>query len=509
MAIVMMSPVFGMFDRQIFLGVSVPVSIGVMFSVWWVGDPYAALIQSGSAILLLVVMSLNKTLVRQTRSGFVSAIERERLVEELDRRVRRDELTKAPNRLAFTELLSVKVSQEQACGLLMIDLDGFKVVNDVHGHAVGDQLLIEVARRIAQLVGRQDRVFRLGGDEFAVIVDEPEQAEEVGHTIVESVSREFDLDGVRVHVGASVGVATLLSAVGVDEVIARADRAMYTSKAAGRNRTTVYRSTNDSYDVSRSAMEAALENSEFVLRYQPIVDLVTGEILAFEALARWRHADASITAPDQFIPHIEANELHQRFGGTMIMTALRDHARLNAAGLLAPGTRVHVNVSPAQLDSVEGVDVIAACVSERSFDLSALTIEITESALLGDRATIASVLAACRSHNVEVALDDFGTGYSSLSVLRDHRVDELKIDRSFTAGAVDDPSCRGVISALVEFARHQTVTLTAEGVETHGQVNELLHLGVRRAQGFLFAQPMAFDELRRYLMMRAVHTVDI
>ncbi len=499
-AILLSSPVFGMFDRRFCYVVAGPLLAGSMLSAQIRNDPDAGLIVVGSAVLLAAILSTNRTLHRQTRAAAEGSIDREHLLAELDRRVRRDELTQAPNRLAFTELLEQSISGGSPCGVLLIDLDGFKSVNDSLGHAGGDRLLIDTVQRLGAAVGSEERVFRLGGDEFAVVVDDPSVAEDLAHAIVAALSTPFLIHGVPVHVGASVGVTTSGIGSGVDDVIDFADRAMYASKASGRNRVTVYRSELDDFgDLSRSALESALDESEFIPYYQPIVDLGTGAVVGIEALARWRHPDGTISPPERFITHIEETRLHHRLGGHMIIVALEDHGRLRAAGLIDDGARMHVNASPVQLESLTKVLEIARCAVSRKLDLAALTIEVSEAALLRNETTIEPVLAVCRSHGVRIALDDFGTGYSSLAVLREHPVEELKIDTSLVATLLTDASCRGIVAALVELTRHAGMTLSAEGVETAEQADELRRLGVHRAQGFLCAHPMTFDDLTSYL----------
>jgi diguanylate cyclase len=501
--IMIASAVYGMYERLVCLLLMVPLGVVTVAGFFIRHDPDATTLTVAAAALVGVSLSLNSGLVRHTRRSISIDIERERLMAllseehaELDLRVRRDVLTNAPNRLAFTELVSSAIARREPIALLLIDLDGFKRVNDTHGHGAGDDVLVESVERFGVVVGDRCRVFRLGGDEFAVVLSDLSTASSVAERLVLSMRPPFIVEGAPCSVGASIGIATTDGTLDIDQLLGQADRAMYASKSGGRDRATMFTDGLLGLALTRAELEGALDRNEFVPYYQPIFSSETGELEAFEALARWRRGDGSICSPDEFIPAIESLGLHHQLGGRMFLASLRDRQRLVDEGLIDEGVRVHVNLSPIQLDELDHVEAIASVARDRGYAVDRLTVELTETSLLVDAALARQILELAKTYGVQVALDDFGTSYSSLSLLRETPFDELKIDREFVSGVVDDPVCRAVVAAVVELGAQLGVAVTAEGVETTEQAEALSSLHVHRMQGYLYGRPVPLAQFR-------------
>jgi diguanylate cyclase (GGDEF)-like protein len=509
--IMIASAVYGMYERLVCLLLMVPLGVVTVAGFFIRHDPDAMTLTVAAAVLVGVSLSLNSGLVRHTRRSISIDLERERLMAllseehaDLDLRVRRDVLTNAPNRLAFTELVSSAITRREPIALLLIDLDGFKRVNDTHGHGAGDDVLVESVERFGGVVGDRLRVFRLGGDEFAVVLSDMSTASSVAEKLVLSMRAPFIVEGAPCAVGASIGIATTDGTLDIDRLLGQADRAMYASKSGGRDRATMFAEDLPGYPLTRAELESALDRNEFVPYYQPIFSSETGVLVAFEALARWRRADGSICSPDEFIPAIESLGLHHQLGGRMFLASLRDRQRLFDEGLIDEAVRVHVNLSPVQLDDLDHVEAIASIARTRGYAVDRLTVELTETSLLVDGALARQILELAQTYGVQVALDDFGTSYSSLSLLRETPFDELKIDREFVLGAVDDPTCRAVIAAVVQIGEQLGVTVTAEGVETTEQAEALKSLNVHRMQGYLYGRPVPLTQLRALLASKGV-----
>jgi diguanylate cyclase len=507
-AILLASATFGIYQRSMCLVHVVPVYLGQLVAWIVLDDPGIVVLIVGMVGLIVFVLAVNGVLVRGTRSAFELSRERENLLGELNceradlaRQVRVDVLTGAQNRLAFNEAINELAAQNQRCAVLLVDLDGFKSVNDSLGHATGDKLLIESVQRIVAVVGDATAVFRLGGDEFAVALAAVDgiAADAMSERIVDAFRTAFILDNRATSVGASVGTAISGQGFDPEDLLAQADRALYASKANGRNRATRFPDRDQgSGRLTRVEIERALEAREFVPFYQPVIDMRTGRVEALEALARWRR-NGQIVTPDGFLAEIEAYKLYHGLGSRMFLKSLSDLQSLANEGLIGDHVRVHVNMSPVQLDGVQHVHDTAQCGKTLGLDPSRLTIEITEAALLRDTKTAQAMLAAARELGVEVALDDFGTGYSSLSLLLITPVHHLKIDRAFVTPVVHDAACQAVISGIVAMAQRLGIPVTAEGVETIEQAAALQKLGVFFAQGYLYAKPMSLADLRTFL----------
>lgn len=415
----------------------------------------------------------------------------------IQRLARYDTLTALPNRMTFHEELERRLATPgNRAGLLYIDLDGFKLVNDTRGHGVGDVLLKEVAARLGTVCNAPAvTVGRLGGDEFAVVLphDDVAKAEAMAHRIIEAVSAPYDLAHGNIRIGASVGIAVAPEHGKTGEtLLTRADIALYAAKATGKGRSRIFGVEMESRVHERVRLEnklrVALKDREglFVF-YQPIVSIETGKVTAREALVRWHHSSRGWISPAEFVPVAEQSGLIDPLGEFVLDTACRD-----AAGW-KDGARVAVNVSAAQLGKgVLAKGVLAALVAS-GLPADRLEIEVTETALLDEERDVLGELRRIRGLGVRVALDDFGTGFSSLSHLRAFPFDKIKIDGSFVKDSVDRPDCAAVVRAVADLGKRLRVTTVAEGVETQAQLNRIREEGCTEVQGYLFGRPAPSD----------------
>jgi diguanylate cyclase (GGDEF)-like protein len=416
----------------------------------------------------------------------------------LEHRVGRDPLTGLHNREVFTDELTRALARHGRSalhlGVLFIDVDSFKQINDSVGHEAGDHLLSEAARRLREAVRAGDVVGRLGGDEFAILLELLEsdyEAVAVARRVLQSFGRPFELgSGGAINVTASVGLATAHDAhKPADRVIREADIAMYRAKATGRNRFAIFdtplRVAVDRRLTVERDLRNALERNEFAVFYQPVVSLTDGRVVACEALLRWTHHEWGLISPGEFIPLAEENGLIVQIGAWVLETALEQVAAWRAAG---HEIDVSVNISARQL-----TENIAAMVSAQlqraAVPAQSLYLEVTETAVLSDPLGAASRLAELRALGVRIAFDDFGTGYSSLRHLSQLPVDVIKLDRTFVnALNREEPRRdRAILIAVTSAARELGISVIAEGVEDAAQLAELRRAGCDYAQGYLFA----------------------
>lgn len=410
-----------------------------------------------------------------------------------------DSLTELANRHTFQAQLEEWLSSRRGrFGLLFIDLDGFKLINDTKGHGVGDELLRQVADRLRSAFKRSDVfIARLGGDEFAGIIPDvsSDRAIELGNSLIELLSAPYQLDLERqLEIGASIGIA-LAPEHGeeADTLLSRADIALYAAKAAGKGTVRLFCVDMEKqiqqklhFEVS---LRAALESEEglFVF-YQPIVDIATGRVTAREALMRWHLPGHGWVSPGEFIPVAEQSGLSDKLGAFVLHRACRDAARWE------DGARVAVNISANQIGKGTLAQVVLSTLVESGLSPDRLEIEVTETALLGDEHLTIGDLRQLRSFGVRIALDDFGTGYSSLAHLRIFPFDKIKIDGSFVKDAVTQPECAAVVRAVADLGRRLGVTTVAEGVETCDHLDCIRQEGCSEFQGFLNGRPMPTDE---------------
>jgi diguanylate cyclase (GGDEF)-like protein/PAS domain S-box-containing protein len=416
----------------------------------------------------------------------------------LEHRVGRDPLTALPNREVFIDELTRALARHARSslhlGVLFIDLDSFKQINDSIGHEAGDRLLAEVAQRLRDAVRGGDVVGRLGGDEFAILLellDSDHEAVAVARRVLKAFVEPFDLGSGPVTVSASVGLATAHDAEKTaDRVIHEADIAMYRAKASGRNRFAIFdadlRLEVDRRLTVERDLRSALARDEFEVHYQPVVSLADGSVVSFEALLRWTHREWGVISPDEFIPLAEENGLIVPIGAWVLGTALRQLAEWRSGGA---DLSVSVNISPRQLAD-EGVGAtVAALLAEAGVPASALCLEVTETAVLSEPIRAATRLAELRALGVRIAFDDFGTGYSSLRHLSQLPVDVIKLDRTFVSALnrEDAHRDRAILIAVTTAARELAISVIAEGVEDTEQLAELHRAGCGFAQGYLFS----------------------
>lgn len=387
-----------------------------------------------------------------------------------------------------------------AVAVLYVDLDGFKAVNDRHGHAAGDRVLVQAADRMRTIVRGSNTLARLGGDEFAIVQiaeKQPASAKALAERIVEILGQPYDLgESIQAAaVTASVGVALSPGdADAVDALLAAADTAMYRAKSAGRNGVAFYHPEMEREIREQRALEAdlhsAVERGEMVLAYQPLVDVAGGGVLGFEALLRWKHPTRGLVPPDLFIPVAEANGAILRIGDWVLEQACAEAARW------AEPLFVAVNVSPIQIqDGSAFVDAVERVLARTGLAPERLELEVTESVLIREADAALAALRRIRALGVRIALDDFGTGYSSLATLQAFPFDKIKIDRRFIAGlggsSVQDAM---IVRAVLGLARGLGIPVVAEGVETSAQLDALRAELCAEAQGWLFGRPGSASE---------------
>jgi diguanylate cyclase (GGDEF)-like protein len=423
---------------------------------------------------------------------------------DLRRQVTTDDLTGLPNRRALHLQAGVRLAdpQHQHQALLMMDLNGFKAVNDNLGHDIGDQLLVQVGARLSQRLRGGDLLVRLGGDEFAVLLQDAlhGHAVEVAGRLCAALNDPFDLDDNAVHSSVSIGIA-LFPDDGRDlpTLLRKADVAMYKAKvsACGHH---VYGDADDDDFATRlrkvEELRTAMSDDQLVLHYQPKVDLRTGEVNSVETLVRWNHPTRGLLYPDAFLDLVEEAGLIHAMTMVVLEIALDQAAVWRAQG--QPLT-IAVNLSASSMVDTELPEQVAALLAARGLPPSALQLEITEDFLMADRDRAKSVLTRLRGHGVQISVDDFGTGYSSLSYLRDLPIDELKLDRSFILPMVDDPRAAALVASTISFAHGLDLRIVAEGVENDIAYAELIRLGCDQAQGYYMCGPVPAAELDDWL----------
>jgi diguanylate cyclase (GGDEF)-like protein len=423
------------------------------------------------------------------------------LQEELHHQAYHDPLTGLPNRLMFMERLGAGLADAESgtFGVLFIDVDDFKIVNDTLGHAVGDALLISVAGRLRHSVRPQDIVARLGGDEFAVMLPGVEDPTAELGAVATRVLRAFEAP---VHAGEelvpvhlSVGIADSRRTRDSDELIREADLAMYQAKTSGKSRFAFFDPPMAAAMLRRHDLKkelaTAIERREIVVEYQPIVELETGRISAGEALVRWEHPVRGRIAPAEFIPLAVEAGLIGAIGRHVLEQTCRQARRWEAVAPDDPPLRLHVNLSAAELRDPNLTAGVQAMLEEVGVPPELLALEITETELLDDAVASAARLGELRALGIRIALDDFGTGYSSLSYLHSLPLDSLKIAKPFVDGLEGDGRDAGFIGVIVELARKLGLEVIAEGIETPAQLEALRDLGVGFGQGYLIGRPAA------------------
>ena len=436
--------------------------------------------------------------------------EQHQLEEELKHRAFHDALTGLPNRLLFQDraacgLVATRRDRTIA-GVLFVDLDDFKLVNDTMGHSVGDELLVAAGARLSSVVRNSDMAARLGGDEFAVLVEgvaDSAAVDAFAERIVTAFAEPFTLAAGSVLSTATIGVATTEESADVDELLRHADLALYAAKAAGKRQWRRYQPILSAGMIRRRVVQAALEtavkNSEFSLVYQPIVDLASGQVAGFESLVRWRHAQWGMMQPSQFIELAEETGHIVPLGSWVLRQAATIVAQWIRRNTRPVPLYVSVNVSARQFRDPGFVDGVRRVLAETGLAPSALMLELTESVLLRRDERIYHYLRELKAIGVRLAMDDFGTGYSSLSYLRELPFDVLKIDKSFIDGIATSDQGLALVEGINRIAGMLDLSVIAEGIEAEVQRDLLVSMGCRYGQGYLLAMPVEADQAEALL----------
>jgi diguanylate cyclase (GGDEF)-like protein/PAS domain S-box-containing protein len=422
-----------------------------------------------------------------------------------------DSLTGLPNRTLLMDRITQCVRRSErapagGCAVLYIDLDRFKLVNDSVSHAAGDRLLVELARRMEQVLRPGDTMARLGGDEFAVVLEDissAAQALEIGTRLCLTIAQSVAFEHRVLQIVGSIGIAHNLDGIVSPEVLLRnADIAMYDAKGHGGGRCAVFDHSMHQRVVDRMSLEThlrqAIEQRRLRTFFQPIVDLSTGAIRGLEALARWPAGELDIP-PAQFIPVAEESGLIGELGRLVLRDACRTLSEWRTQGLVSPEVTVSVNVSVRQLMDSGLVDHVRTALADSGLPAENLVLEITESMLIDNPQVVSTVLQELLAIGVTVELDDFGTGYSSLTVLHDFPGHTLKIDRAFVDTMIDRPESETIVRSIVSLAHSLGLRVTAEGIEDTDQLNALTALGCEYGQGYHFSRPLPAADIAAML----------
>jgi diguanylate cyclase len=417
---------------------------------------------------------------------------------------RTDALTGLPNRRMFSEQLSIAISNAQRdgarVGLLYIDLDGFKLVNDSLGHLIGDRLLCEVATRLQSRVRRTDTLSRLGGDEFAVILPQLEtedDATRLSKDLLDMLAVPFLIEDKEITIGASIGISMRAEdAQDGTDLLRQADSAMYAAKRKGKNQIMYFHPEIGLEVCERLNLEnelrGALKRGEIVVHYQPEFDTTSGRLIRFEALARWFHPTLGRIRPDKFIPIAEESGLIHLLGAFIMEQACIEAVKWQSVSPYP--VQIAVNVSSVQFDRESIVEEIAEILNRTGLNPGLLQVELTETVMVGSLAKTAGKMKRLHEIGVTFAIDDFGTGYSSLSYLPDLSFDAIKVDRSFVRNLSSRPETQGMVRSLIDLAHNLKLRVIVEGVETEEQLEVVRKLAGNEVQGFLLGRPMANPE---------------
>jgi diguanylate cyclase (GGDEF)-like protein/PAS domain S-box-containing protein len=422
-----------------------------------------------------------------------------------------DLVTNLPNRLLLMDRIVQAIAlarrQHKSIAVIFLDLDRFKYVNDSLGHAIGDKVLQSVSRRLVASVRGSDTVSRQGGDEFVILLSEiayPEAAAVIAKKILSLVNQPQSIEGFDLHVNASIGISVYPEdGEDAETLIKNADMAMYHAKEDGRNNFKFFKPEMNRKVVERQSVESslrrALERDEFLLYYQPKVNLDSGEITGVEALIRWQHPSRGLMSPAQFVPVAEDCGLIVEIGRWVLREACRQARAWQEAGL--PLIRISVNVSPTEFRDQGFLEGVRATLAETGLEARYLELELTEGVLMENAEFSISILHALKSMKVQLAVDDFGTGYSSFSYLRQFPINVLKIDQSFVKEIAPNSTDSTIVSAIISMGKSLGHTVLAEGVETREQRDYLLAQSCEEGQGYLFSRPVAAAAFASLLLL--------
>jgi len=439
----------------------------------------------------------------------VDVTERKKAEAAMHHMAHHDALTGLPNRTLFVERIEHGLAEATRAGtymgVLFLDLDHFKDVNDTLGHPVGDELLVQVSQRLLNCARGSDTVARLGGDEFAILcsnLKSPDQAAELAQRIVETIARPYDIHGQEIHTATSIGISIFpTDAREPDRLVSFADMALYTAKEQGRSTYKFFDSKMDEVVQRRKAMENELRESLFanqlVLHFQPQVDLTSGRLVGAEALIRWNHPVRGLVYPGEFIPVAEQCGLITPIGQWVIGAAFLQARRWQQC--LEEPFRISINLSAVQFRQKNLVQRISDMVEATEVDPANIEFEITESMLMENPDQAVRAMRGLAEQGFSLAIDDFGTGFSSLAYLKKFPVDCLKIDKSFISDMMDDPDYATITSSIIKLAHSLNLRVVAEGVETLQQASFLLEEHCDLVQGYFYGKPVSAEELGKKL----------
>ncbi|MGQ0658895.1 MAG: EAL domain-containing protein [Chromatiales bacterium] len=466
------------------------------------------LLQAGAQEYMVKGGGVGDSIARVIRQ----AIERKRAEVRLQRLAHYDGLTGLANRTLFHNRLEHALAhaarRQTRLAVMVMDLDRFKTINDTLGRQVGDRLLVLVAERLRHCVREADTVARLGGDEFTFMLENLKTAEEaaiVAQKLLRAMSAPFTLEGQEIYVTPSVGITVYpFDDDNADGLMNNADAAMYRAKSLGRNSYQFFTADMNARSMERLTLEAglrqALDRSEFLLHFQPRIDIQSLRLTGMEALLRWRRTELGPVAPGDFIPIAEETGLIIPIGEWVLREALTQSRRWLDRGL-SP-VRIAVNLSARQFHQRDVVEMVRDALQATGMSGEHLEVEITESVLMDDTAATVATLKRLKALGVRIAADDFGTGYCSLSYLKRFPIDALKIDRSFVSDITHDSDDAAIITAIIRLAHNLHYRVIAEGVETEAQLRFLREQRCDEAQGFLFSPPVDDERIVRYLQQK-------
>jgi diguanylate cyclase (GGDEF)-like protein len=497
-------------DRRSTLPVSADWQVTVAEHVTSSGLPagVGAGLVVAAGLAITVLLALVVRLLASSRDRALSMVEEK--TAELEYQALHDPLTGLPNRALLLDRLALMLARTERGGpgvaALFIDVDDFKSINDSLGHAAGDAYLRGVAGRIESAIREVDSVGRLGGDEFVVLVEVADPLagpEMVAERIMDVLAEPITINGLATPVSCSIGVAAG-PRKDAEALVHDADLAMYHAKASGKRRVVVFAPELEREHLERIALEwdlrGALERDELRLRYQPSFDLRTGTTTGAEALLRWDHPERGLVEPAEFLPIAEETGLIVPIGRWVLFEACRQAVEWHRDGY---PIRIAVNVSARQLDHDDLVGDVRAALASTGLPAESLVLEVTETTLMNDAAATQVRLARLEGLGVHIAIDDFGTGYSSMAYLQQFSVDAIKIDRSFIAGIANSPESHTIIRTLIQLGDALGLETLAEGIEDRGQLDALVRDDCDSGQGFLYARPLAADDMGRFLHQHA------
>lgn len=428
--------------------------------------------------------------------------------EEMTHLAHHDSLTNLPNRLLFEQKLDAAIvrakKDETQIGVLFLDLDGFKEINDTYGHKTGDHLLQAITQRLKNTVRVDDVVARLGGDEFTIILENStsESVERVANKIIVEVQKCINIETLELFVTFSIGISMYPHDGQTSELLLKyADTAMYKAKEEGKNRYQFYNYTMTEITLERLTLQNALRDAlvlgQFEPYYQPKIDAVSGKVIGLEALVRWIHPERGVIAPFHFIPLAEESGFIKEIDQFMLEATLKQMKAWHSQGLETG--KVSVNISTKQLQDFVCIDCFREMLQRYSFDAAYLEVEVTESQIMKNQKKSIEILTQLKRLGISISMDDFGTGYSSLSYLKNLPVDQLKIDRSFIMETPQNEEDVAIVKTIIVLAKNLGLDIIAEGVESEAQVQFLVANGCRKIQGYYYSKPLSAKDCEAFL----------